>query len=342
MQTGELAIPQDGALIELSTLARRALHELFEHLPAWMYLLYGCFLLNAELTNYEPPKSDLAHTVVFPLAVFAGYYALRAAFAPDVQYRGAMLLATWGLALGLPALNLAHHRPSPLSIETLRVLYELSNFGWAALLLAHAWRRHKSQAVLFFGAAFVYGACLENGGILLGYFHEENLPLTMTPPLVAPWATMIGWCVVLYMAMFVVWQVRSWLPTLRRSPLASALLAGIVALLLDLQIDPLATASGCWVWDPSLPHWFHGVPLVNFVAWLCAISPFAYVLLRLQQLENISDGGPWTARQLWRLTSWVPGALTFAAAVFGMAIGLAEGFEGPSWTVLFRFVSRFV
>lgn len=338
--TGEWQVPLASDVFEARPLVARALAEVWRFLPVWMYLIYACLLLNTQLTNFDPPRADLAHTVVFPVAVFIVFYVVRAHRAPEVGHRGFMLAVTVGLALGLPLLNVSYHRPSPLSIETLRVVYELSNFVWAGLLLLHAYRRHKSHAVLLFGAGLFYGACLENGGIWLGYFHEAHLDLTVVPPLLAPAATMVGWCVVLYMAMFLVWRLREWLPTLRRSAALSALAVGGVAVLLDLQIDPLATAAGCWVWNETLPGWFHGVPLVNFVAWVCALSAFAYFTFRVQTLERLRDGGPWTGRALRFMFLAVPAILGLAAVLFLAGIGLLEGFSGPSWAVLFRFADQ--
>src|SRR5438477_403367 len=107
------------------------------------------------------------------------------------------------------------------------------------LLQEVSWARRAKAEVREFLPAWmflIYGALLENGGILLGFFHETNLKLTLVRPLVAPVATMVGWCIVLYMATFVVWQVRGWVPALCRRPLLSALLVGVIATMLDLQI----------------------------------------------------------------------------------------------------------
>jgi uncharacterized membrane protein len=270
--------------------------------------------------------------------VFAVYYAVRAVRRPDGDGRK-LLLTTLGLAFGLPILNLAYHRPSPLSEETVRWIYELSNFAWVALLLVHAVRHNKTVALLCFGVGLFYGACLENGGILLGFFSETHLR-TSVPPLVAPVATMVGWSLVLYMAMFVVRGLRSWLPWLRRSPLLSALAVAAAAVLLDLQIDPIATAIRCWVWDPSLPPFFHGVPLVNFVAWVCALFPFAYCMFRYQQWAGIHDRDAWTPRQFGIAFASVPAVLALAALIFLAAMAVLEGPRGPSYEILFRTFSH--
>ncbi len=319
------------------SLLRAAATELWQHLPAWMFLVYGCLLLNTELTNFDPPRSDLAYTVVFPLGVFMLYQGVRFTVGDASPRLFAVSLA---LSLGLPLANLTWHTPSPIEASTLLRLYEWSNFAWAALLMWHAWKRHPSHLVLFFGVALVYGAALENGGIVLGFFHETNLSDSMVAPFVAPVATMVGWSVVLAMATFITWGLRTHLAWLRRSAALSAVALASFATLLDLQIDPIATAVGCWVWHESLPGWFHGVPLVNFVAWMWALMPFAYVLFRLQALRGVVDGGPWRQGDLLALLRWSPAALLVATLGFTGTTLLLEGPNGPSWTLLKLFTSR--
>lgn len=334
--TEETVLPAD-ALVAPGLLTR-ARRELWRHLPAWFFFIYAVLLLNTELTNFHPARYDLAHTVVFPLSVFVVYQLVRATVSPRASWT--MLGVSLALAFGMPLVNFALHRPSPLDVSQLLRIYEWSNFAWAALLVWHAWSHQRSHVALFFGVALVYGACLENGGILLGFFHETNLTDTMVKPFVAPIATMIGWSVVLTMATFVVWQLRKRLTWLRRSAALSALAVGVFATLVDLQIDPIATASGCWVWHESLPPWFHGVPLVNFIAWLCALVPFAYVMFRVQERAGIADGAAWSRAQLLNLLSWVPGALVLAAVSFIGVTLLVEGANGPSWTLLNGFTAK--
>jgi uncharacterized membrane protein len=342
--TQETQLPDEAFSVPLSgrlgEVLRAAGREVWRFFPAWLYLFYGCLLLNAELTNLQPPRVDLAPTAAFPLAVFVAFSAVRAFTAPGVRNRGRALGIPLALAVGLPLINFSWHRPSPLSGDALLRVYELSNFAWAALMVAHAWSFRKSHIALFFGAGLLYGAVLENGGIVLGFFHEMNLGTTMVKPLVAPVATMIGWCVVIQMATFVVWHLRRGLPWLRRSALGSAVLVGAVATLLDLQIDPIATASGCWVWHESLPGWFHGVPAVNFIAWMCAVSSFAYVVFQLQARHGLEDDAPWSRNALAHAFAAVPYALVLAAVSFCSVTLLVEGPRGPSWSLLAAFTSR--
>ncbi len=316
------------------TAARR---ELWRHLPAWMFFIYGVLLLNTELTNFSPARGDLAHTIVFPLLVFVIYQVVR--FTHGTGSRR-MLVTSLLLTFGLPTIVFFWHTPSPLSPELLLRIYEWSNFAWAALLVWHLWVHDRSHVALFFGVGLFYGAVLENGGIVLGFFHETNLTDTMVRPFVAPVATMIGWSVVLAMATFVTWQLRKRLSWLRKSAALSALAVGSFATLLDLQIDPIATAVGCWVWHHSLPGWFHGVPMVNFIAWMCALVPFGYVLFRVQERRGLADGAAWDRESLFELLKWSPAGLVIAALAFiGITLAL-EGVSGPSWTLLNVFTDR--
>lgn len=335
--TSETTMPAEA--LTPGTALKAARDELWRHLPAWMFFIYGVLLLNTELTNFSPARGDLAHTIVFPLLVFVIYQVVRFTHGTGSKR---LVLTSLALAFGLPTLTFFFHTPSPLSHDALLRIYEWSNFGWAALLIWHLWRHQRTHVALFFGVGLLYGAALENGGIILGFFHETNLTDTMVRPFVAPVATMIGWSVVLSMATFITWGLRKRLPWLRRSALLSALSVGTFATLLDLQIDPIATAVGCWVWHETLPGWFHGVPLVNFVAWMCALVPFGYVMFRVQERRGLRDGAAWKAEDLLELLKWTPAGLVLAALVFMVATVVIEGVSGPSWTLLNTFTARLV
>ncbi|SFC22121.1 carotenoid biosynthesis protein [Tropicimonas isoalkanivorans] len=65
------------------------------------------------------------------------------------------------------------------------------------------------------------------------------------------------------------------LPSLRwRAPL----LAAVVAVLLDLFIDPIAVAAGYWVWTKPA-NVYYEIPLLNFVGWfvLMFLAPLAWI-----------------------------------------------------------------
>ncbi len=58
------------------------------------------------------------------------------------------------------------------------------------------------------------------------------------------------------------------------------LLTGVIAVALDLFIDPIAVAVGYWVW--LVPgEVYYGIPLLNFVGWfvLTSLAPLAWILI---------------------------------------------------------------
>lgn len=342
--TGETQLPlsevglRDTALPYL----RAAWKAVKEDAPAWVFFFNACLLLNTSLTNLDPPRPDFAPTIVFPMAMFVLFSTVRALKSDRVRFPRAALVVPVVLALGLPALNILVHRPSPLELSTLRLTYELSNFLWAALIIRFLWTTQKSLVALFFGVGLVYGAILENGGIVLGFFDEQHLTATVVRPFVAPVATMIGWSMVLAMSTHLVWRLREWLPWLRKQALLSGVLVGVFATTLDLQIDPIATATGCWVWHSTLPAWFHGVPLVNFVAWLCALIPFGWVMFRVQDRVGVADAGRWSPRQLGVALLHVPYAAAVALIAFLGTTLLLEGASGPSWTLFIELAVKWV
>jgi uncharacterized membrane protein len=56
------------------------------------------------------------------------------------------------------------------------------------------------------------------------------------------------------------------------------LLAGLVAVLLDLFIDPIAVAVGYWLWIAPA-NVYYEIPLLNFVGWfvLMVLAPSAWI-----------------------------------------------------------------
>lgn len=340
LQTGEIELPREAWAVDSFPAQLRA--EIVNELPVWMFLFYGLLLLNCGLTNFNPPQTQSAWTVIFPLGVFMVSMLARVARADALPNRGWLLLTALGLSVILPVANMAYHRPSWVQNETLLVAYELSNFFWAAVLMWHAARAGRQHLALFFGAGLLYGTLLENGGIWLGFFDESLLTLSKLPGLPAPMATMLGWSLVLYIATFVVWRLREYFPLLRASHALSGMLVATCATLLDLQIDPLATAAGAWVWDSSLQPFFHGVPLLNFVAWMSALFPYSYAMFRVQAEYGRGDRSKWTGAMLWRLVTLTPHILLMALICFAGTMVLLEGPNGPTWNIFYRAMGQIV
>ena len=58
------------------------------------------------------------------------------------------------------------------------------------------------------------------------------------------------------------------------------LITGVIAVVLDLFIDPVAVAAGYWVWFVQGTV-YYGIPLLNYVGWfvLMFLAPLAWILI---------------------------------------------------------------
>jgi uncharacterized membrane protein len=305
---------------------------LWTHLPLVSFVVYAVGTAHASMANLDPPRYDLAWNSLFPFSVPLIVFGLRWRRAGRAERRAAAMLL-----LGAPLVVLLSGLCAPrthLDADTLRTIYEISVIGHCAVLVVHAWTRHRALAALLLGPIALYGVVLENGGILLGYFSELKYHLYVHP-LPAPVATMIGWIMVFYLMMHVTWEVRALVPAVRRTAVGSALVATATALLLDFDLDPLATAVGFWQWHELLPVGPLGVPTINFVAWACAVFPLAWVMFRRESAHRLAPGEIATAphrRALWPRAVW---ALAAAAVLFLLSMAAIEGgVGGPTFTIL--------
>jgi putative membrane protein len=64
----------------------------------------------------------------------------------------------------------------------------------------------------------------------------------------------------------------------RRMRWQAPLLAGTIAVVLDLFIDPIAVAAGYWVWIAPADVYYE-IPLLNFIGWfvLMFLAPLAWI-----------------------------------------------------------------
>jgi uncharacterized membrane protein len=318
--------------------ARGVWQILWDDLPILTYLAYAFSIANTELSNLDPPRGDLFLSCLFPLVVPAALYALRWPRAQRLERLVAMVL--FGGTLLLLGIVYVGAPAFPLRPGTLRTVYEASSIANMLLLAAHAATYTRGWLGLFLGPVALYGVLLENGGILLGYFEELDYHLYLGP-LPAPIATMSGWITVFYVVTQVSWLFAREVAALRVRPMLMALIATAAALLLDLQIDPLATAVGFWRWDHHLPAGFLGVPILNFVAWGSAVLPFAYVLFWYQTRRALTpvDLGAWLHIR-WLLLQ-VPLVLAAAAVLFCVSMIVAQGgVYGPAYDILVQTLAR--
>jgi uncharacterized membrane protein len=137
----------------------------------------------------------------------------------------------------------------------------------AALAFDHARRalgaRHAAGEL---AALAAYGFTVEAVAMTVFGSHEYDASWRLAP-LGVPLAIAVVWAAVITSAMAVAGRhesSRGW----------RAFTAAVVAIALDLMIDPVATRAGLWDWTPPGP-WL-GVPIGNFVAWGLIVGVYTY------------------------------------------------------------------
>lgn len=305
---------------------------LWRDLPLVNFAVYAVGIGHAEIANLVPARPDLFFSFVFPLSVPTLIYALRWPRANRIE-RGVALTVIVGSLLLLMVSYFGAWR-TPLASASLRSIYEVAAILNTLALGWHAWTQSRAMAAFFLGPAALYGVMLENGGILLGYFTELEYGWYLGP-LPAPLATMAGWVTVFYLVVQVAWYLRELVPRIKQSASLSALASMFAALLLDLQIDPMATAVGFWRWNPLLAKGPMGVPLLNFVAWGCAVLPFAWLLFRRQDAYALTPLEVTAKPHRTWMWSRTLVALTAATGLFLVTMTLIEGgMDGPTCRIL--------
>ena len=271
--------------------SERAAASLWGDLPFWYLWISPFILLNLEVNNLGRPALPALLSFLLPF----GLVTVAFARTPGRRVRWTAYGVTSAALLVLVLGGLAGMR---LERVTLLRIFEAGGLGEFFLLALHAARSGGRRVfALIFGVGLLYGLLLENAGVGMGFFSEHGY-LVYLPLLPAPLCTSLGWCNVFYPLWWVVPRLAG--PAAR--PALQTLIATGLALALDLQLDPVATAAGFWVWHPELPPAFRGVPAVNFSAWAAAVLPFSWAVFRGPAPSEISPG------RLLRDLPWVLGA----------------------------------
>jgi Carotenoid biosynthesis protein len=208
--------------------------------------------------------------------------------------------------------------------------FEISNILWALILIAHCYYFRGSSGLLkFFGAALIYGFLLESGGVTMDFFRENDYHYYF-PFLAAPLGTMAGWSTVFYPTIVVYEMLcTKWKKLGSMNLVLTGLLISMIALLWDMHLDPVATNVGLWTWHELLPDFFLGVPLINFTSWLSAVFTFGMGYVFIHRRDDWSE-----KKKVVAMFMMIPLVQFLAACLNFPLIGIAEGFDGPSWQVL--------
>ncbi len=295
--------------------------------PVWFNVWLSLGHVLTAFVFIQPPQAAAVATLAFPLVWVVLYYWLgRRGTRPD------RATLAW-LSLSAPAVAFLWWLPArliwrPDDPSALRLGDEVLAILWVVLLVLHCRRERGWAAVsVFFGVGAIYGFFLENSGISLGYFTESGynvyVPFSNTPL-----SSVAGWCTVFYPSVFISEALVGRLPAARRRILWPAAIVTTIAVSSDIHFDHIATALGMWTWNPQLPAFFLGVPLVNYTSWVCAVFAFASVYYFI---ERRSSGATVTPRLVLLA---LPVMLAISALANLLLIGLLEGFSGPSWRIV--------
>lgn len=124
--------------------------------------------------------------------------------------------------------------------------------------------------------AFLFGMILEsiNAPVSQAYYYSEDFLFAVFN---IPIAIGAGWAIVYYSTKKI--AARFFNLQWFQKPFIMALLA----LGIDIILDPIAIRLGFWTWRIPLDQEFFGVPYDNFVGWMAAIWTFAFFV-------NFSEG----------------------------------------------------
>ena len=326
------------------------LREVWTYLPIWFVYLQAVTILNFVMANVPPAQFAaagfsrhwFAFTALPPLLWFYSYYRKRLMLSTMpidkarvhrwlLKLAFGVPLAIWLLYTILPFLRVELHA------DWMRRMFELMQLTWVALFMIHLlYHSGLSRFVTFFIVAWFYGLMLENAGIVLGYFFEPGYMLYLGR-LPAPFATMMGWCLVFYCCIWITDYYREHSPRLKGSILLSALFTTAIALSLDAQIDPLASLSKYfWEWNKLLPNWWLNVPLCNYAAWFGAFMAFSLVYYQIFEQGQLS---------IWqkniKLFLYTPMLCLLAVAFWKILMVVYEGgFHGPTFQILDQFINK--
>jgi len=149
----------------------------------------------------------------------------------------------------------------------------LTILGSAILVLIAEENRVKSAIV--FGIIFITGYLIELVGVQTGYLFGQYIYQDAMGPLIFGTPVIIGatWYATVAGAANVSRYVKAPI-------LAQSILAGCLAVLMDMLIEQVAVSYGLWQWVGG------EIPIYNYVCWFIFGSIFAFIYLKLTENKN--------------------------------------------------------
>ncbi len=326
------------------------LKELWFLLPLWIFTLNAISIYDGMINCSSVSQNSLSWIVIFPLiAAISSFISrcLRNVEGKDKWeniYHLAFFLFVILILLILSTIGIA----KDYNDQDLHFWFEISTCLSFLLYTIHSLKYEGfDKTVTLFGVGFIYGLILENSGVILGFFKEENFHVYI-PFLPAPFFTALGWCNVFYSCRFLVLpflaegkevavyriQKKGWEKL--HTHFRFAFLLTLFALLLDLQLDPYATHHKLWVWNSILSDFFGGVPLINFTAWISAIFPFSLIFYLLELRKKLQGS-------LISLNLFMALPMIIFFALMGVLAGtlLLEGIDSASLKIFMESIESF-
>lgn len=307
---------------------------LWRDLPLWVVPGMILFVAYVELTVFDHPRYDLLPTA---LASFAWYVAaVRAGLRrAGARKHGARRHILWGALVAAALTSLCALPPAVTDPRTVKIFFEISMVVLAVAMAAHCLNRRGAPDLLsLFGVGLLYGIVLENSGIRMGFFDEPGY-LWYVPGLPAPIATMGGWSLCAYLAIWFADRIAPRAKWTARTLIATAFIVSV-----DLHGDAAASAFGWWIWPEPFSRRLFDIPLINFIAWTSAVLPYygAYFLVRDRE-EGAAPGA--ARRRPLRLLAAMPAVFVLSTVMVQGLTALLLGWGSPEMA-LFREAVRAV
>ena len=149
-----------------------------------------------------------------------------------------------------------------------------------AVLTFIRWRFGGADALAFVVLAGLFTACLDfvSSFVAHNYEYPGQSRLWVFTFITFGWIGMCGSC--LFVAEGIVCRRGEDLLTQRHAWWQVAVLTGVIAVVLDLFIDPVAVHAGYWAWFVKGTLWYE-IPLLNYVGWfvLMTLAPLGWTLV---------------------------------------------------------------
>jgi uncharacterized membrane protein len=158
-------------------------------------------------------------------------------------------------------------------------IFEFACLSFMLLSFLHAYLRWgRVKSVFFFMFALIYGFILEDITVTFSGYYEYN-PNTWIQVHNTMMAVPFCWTAIIYLCVYII-ETNPKLKDLKK--IEKGLLAGVLAVSIDVGIDAIFVAYGLWRWAEG--QWF-GVPLANFTAWFMAVGGFVVVWSDIDRLR---------------------------------------------------------